>query len=73
MYHAIPRKRPWNNGRFFYLFLILAQKNRAFICIYQKKAVPLQPKIIIMYYGNFVSLTKSNSLVPYATRYKSNV
>ena len=37
-----------------------------FPCVYQKFVVPLQPKIIIMYYGNFVSLTKSNSLVPYA-------
>jgi len=73
MYHAIPRKRPWNNGRFFCLFLILAQKNRAFICTCHFFVVPLQPKIIIMYYGNFVSLTKSNSLVPYATRYKSDV
>ena len=42
-------------------------------CVYQKFVVSLQPKIIIMYYGNFVRLTKSNSLVPYATRYKSDV
>ena len=44
-----------------------------FPCVIQKNVVLLQPKIIIMYYGNFVSLTKSNSLVPYATRYKSDV
>lgn len=49
------------------------QKNVKKSCVYQKFVVLLQPKIIIMYYGNFVSLTKSNSLVPYATRYKSDV
>ena len=42
MYHAIPRKCPWNNGRFFCLFLILAQKNRAFICTCHFFVVPLR-------------------------------